>query len=61
MMTSRKNTGRPLPNRKMKYGMRKAPAGEQRAKVRPDCHGDRGWRHSLQVLSANRIRKMSRG
>lgn len=30
MMTSRKNTGRPLPNRKIKYGMRNAPANEQR-------------------------------
>ena len=26
MITSRKNTGRPPPNRKMKYGMRNAPA-----------------------------------
>lgn len=26
MITSRKNTGRPPPNRKIKYGMRKAPA-----------------------------------
>lgn len=30
MMTSRKNTGRPLPKRKIKYGMRNAPANEQR-------------------------------
>lgn len=30
MITSRKNTGRPPPNRKMKYGMRNAPA--ERAK-----------------------------
>lgn len=26
MITSRKNTGRPPPNRKIKYGMRNAPA-----------------------------------
>lgn len=29
MITSRKNTGRPPPNRKMKYGMRNAPAGRE--------------------------------
>ena len=35
MITSRKNTGRPPPNRKMKYGMRNAPAErEERVRLR---------------------------
>lgn len=60
--TSRKNTGSPPPNRKMKYGIRNAPVEERQQKSSELCsegfviHSD-GWLLPTSTVFITKVRE----